>query len=39
MSFMANVLGDVEAGIVPTAYVDSWIGEPDVVFSGNSLEK
>lgn len=28
MSFMANVLGDVEAGTVPTAYVDDWIGKP-----------
>ncbi|KAF9739049.1 sterigmatocystin biosynthesis peroxidase stcC 8 [Paraphaeosphaeria minitans] len=25
MSFMANVLGDAEAGTVPTAYVDEWI--------------
>jgi hypothetical protein len=26
MAFMTNVLGDPEAGTVPTVFVDEWIG-------------
>ncbi|KAJ4351431.1 uncharacterized protein N0V89_006773 [Didymosphaeria variabile] len=39
MSFMTNVLGDPEAGNVPTAFVDEWIGESRLFATASVCKK